>query len=201
MINTSVNLGDKVDALSFAELEFASEFEHVDIIPDTRLPEIRLISGTFGPFKPARRTKVPLWLAQQLYRSGHCRIVIPDWLSLSELQKTLERERSETNLFVSLPDHFLEHSLLIIEACPNDIPNVSLVRKTLQELREARQAKMMHGLGTMDGRSMMMTGLTRVEIAEVKPVLITCMDWLADLRRKAGPSHQHKKYEDYDEEE
>ena len=46
-----------------AEKEFFCEDEIVEIIPNFRGDKLNLISGKFGPFKPAKPVNVPLWLA------------------------------------------------------------------------------------------------------------------------------------------
>ena len=46
-----------------AEREFLCEDEIVEIIPNFRGDRLSLISGNFGPFKPAKPVNVPLWLA------------------------------------------------------------------------------------------------------------------------------------------
>lgn len=40
--------------------------------------------GTFGPFSPNQRARVPLWLALTLKRQKKCRVVLPDWLDDGE---------------------------------------------------------------------------------------------------------------------
>lgn len=50
--------------------------------------------------------------------------------------------------------HFIEICVLLLEAAPEDIPRSSQIRKLLQELREVRHAKIMHGLKELDGTAM-----------------------------------------------
>ena len=46
-----------------AEREFFCEDEIIEIIPNFRGDRLNLISGNFGPFKPAKPVNIPLWLA------------------------------------------------------------------------------------------------------------------------------------------
>ena len=45
------------------ENEFLAENELIEIIPNFRGNKLQFISGTFGPFRPAKPVEVPLWLA------------------------------------------------------------------------------------------------------------------------------------------
>ena len=45
------------------ENEFFCEDEPIEITPTFRGERLEFISGTFGPFKPAKMLQVPLWLA------------------------------------------------------------------------------------------------------------------------------------------
>ena len=49
-----------------AEKEFFAEDEIIEIQPNFRGEKMEFISGTFGPFFPAKPTSVPLWLAVYL---------------------------------------------------------------------------------------------------------------------------------------
>ena len=46
-----------------AENEFFAEDEHIEIQPNFRGEKLEFICGKFGPFRPAKPIKVPLWLA------------------------------------------------------------------------------------------------------------------------------------------
>lgn len=86
--------------------------------------------GTYGPFIDNVPIQVPLWLALQLKKIGHCHISPPEWLtvgalvlsdrdytieqSLAEnLRQILKQEREELN-FASLPSHYIEISELLL---------------------------------------------------------------------------------------
>ena len=63
-----MNLGNYTPA----ELEFACEDELIEIQPNFRGEKLQFISGTFGPFKPGKPIKVPLWLAVYLKQRKKC---------------------------------------------------------------------------------------------------------------------------------
>lgn len=88
-----------------AELEYvASESEEVTIVPFLEMDRVRLLSGTYGPFRPPQQTRVPLWLAVTLRKRNRCRIVPPDWLTMERLQSTYDDEVQNPQ-FASLPLH------------------------------------------------------------------------------------------------
>ncbi len=49
-----------------AENEFFAENELIQIIPNFKEEAFTFVSGTFGPFRPAKPVTVPLWLAVYL---------------------------------------------------------------------------------------------------------------------------------------
>lgn len=73
--------------LSLQELEFLAEDCLVDVMPLTRMKPINLLRDTYGPFRPHTRISIPLWLAVQMYRAKHCRILLPDWMDHSKTTK------------------------------------------------------------------------------------------------------------------
>ena len=74
--------------------------------------------------------------------------------SIERMQLCLDAERDSPDEFQSVHPHFIEICVLLLEAVPGDVPRSSQVRKLLQELREVRHAKIMHGLKELDGTAM-----------------------------------------------
>lgn len=56
------------------EKEFFAENELIQIIPNFRENKCEFISGTFGPFRPAKPVTVPIWLAIQLKKKSKCSV-------------------------------------------------------------------------------------------------------------------------------
>ena len=65
-----MNLGNYTPA----ENEFFAENELVEIQPNFRGSKLNFISGSFGPFKPAKPINVPLWLAVYLKQRQKCQV-------------------------------------------------------------------------------------------------------------------------------
>lgn len=76
-----------------SELEFLAGTMLIEIIPNFKKDELKLLCGTYGPFKPSRPVKVPLWLAMHFKKNKKCRIVPPAWMHLEALNDKLEREK------------------------------------------------------------------------------------------------------------
>lgn len=48
---------------------------------------MEFISGTYGPFKPAKPVTVPLWLAVYLKQRKKCDVQTPNWMDVEYLKK------------------------------------------------------------------------------------------------------------------
>ena len=70
-----------------AENEFFCEDTMIEIQPSFRGEAMTFISGTYGPFKPARPISVPLWLAVYLKQRHKCNVHIPFWMDSDFLHK------------------------------------------------------------------------------------------------------------------
>ena len=57
-----------------AENEFFAENELIQIIPNFKEEAFTFVSGTFGPFRPAKPVTVPLWLAIYLKQRNKCQV-------------------------------------------------------------------------------------------------------------------------------
>lgn len=91
--------------LTPAELGYiASESEEVAIVPYLEMDRVRLLGGTYGPFRPPQQTHVPLWLAITLRKRKRCRIVPPPWLTIEHLQAAYDDEIQNPQ-FAELPLH------------------------------------------------------------------------------------------------
>jgi GINS complex subunit 2 len=98
---------------SINELEFLAENIIIEIIPNFKKDELNLLCGKFGPFKPNRPTKVPLWLALQYKKNRKCRIVPPGWLEFEILANKVEQEKNNENNLQELTFYFFEILLLL----------------------------------------------------------------------------------------
>lgn len=65
------------------EMEFVASSEtQIQILPLVTVDRFRLLSGTYGPFRPPSHAEVPLWLALSLRKKRKCVIIPPDWLTV-----------------------------------------------------------------------------------------------------------------------
>lgn len=95
------------DTNSISELEFLAETTLVEIIPNFKKDEMRMVCGTYGPFKPSRPIKAPLWLAIHFKKNKKCKIVPPIWMDCEFLVNKTEDEKTSDAL-QDLPHHFFE---------------------------------------------------------------------------------------------
>ena len=79
------------------ENEFFAENELIEIIPNFRGSQLQFISGTFGPFRPAKPVEVPLWLAIYLKQRKRADVQIPGWLDLEFLKKVRKEDKESPN--------------------------------------------------------------------------------------------------------
>ncbi len=100
------------DINSISELEFLSESCLIEIIPNFKSEELKLICGTFGPFKPMKPVKVPVWLAIQLKKNKKCKIIPPIWMDYEFLVNKVELEKDIESL-QELPYYFFEISQIL----------------------------------------------------------------------------------------
>lgn len=87
--------------------EFLSEAELIDIVPNfTYDRQLHLITGDFGPFKPATPVRIPLWMALNLYGQQKCKVILPDWIS--DLDKLRTEQENSTGLIKMPSEHWRE---------------------------------------------------------------------------------------------
>ncbi|KAF8524716.1 hypothetical protein BU17DRAFT_74766 [Hysterangium stoloniferum] len=116
-------------SLTPAELELIAT-EQLSIL-------IRLISGTYRPFRPPTKPRF----------KKTCRLVAPLWLSF--LQEKLIQETSAEGFSV-LPLRFVEIGKVLLDMASEDLHNSDKIRNILKDLRETRQAKSQEGLRKLD---------------------------------------------------
>ncbi|GJJ07176.1 hypothetical protein Clacol_001376 [Clathrus columnatus] len=177
------------------ELELIAMEQLIDIVPSFRADKIRLISGTFGPFRPPSKTKVPLWFAVNLKLKKKCRIVPPVWLSIEFLQERLSQETLSEE-FTAFPFRFAEISKVLLDVASDDLHNPDRLRSLLKDLREARQAKSREGLRKLNHEMLEIPNLCSMELNEIRPFFARAMDVMIRLQSDALPEHLAKVIED-----
>ncbi|KZP00887.1 Psf2-domain-containing protein [Calocera viscosa TUFC12733] len=159
-----------------AELEFIA-LQQTDVLirPHFSMGKIRLLSGSYGPFRATANIEVPLWVGKYMKQQGKCSLIPPVWLNVEWLEEKLKQEISRPEEFAPLPFRFAEVSKVFLDIAPDDVPSPERVRSLLKDLREVRQAKTRKGLALLDEMELRMTGLGSMEINELRPFLIRAM--------------------------
>lgn len=133
------------------ENEFLAENEPIQIVPNFRGDKLRFISGTFGPFKPAKPVSVPLWLAIYLKQRKRCDVVVPSWLDVEFLQKVRKEDRETPEDFSNaLPYYYAEVASLLLHECEDEFTNAAQVKSVLEDISETRKEKLNRLLKRID---------------------------------------------------
>ena len=96
------------------------------------------------------------------------------------------RQETVSLPFSPLPLHYVAIAHLLLEHAAEDIPDASRVRALLKDLREARQSKILTGLGMINLAHLEMTNISSMEICELRPLFVTA---LSQLRALHGSSN------------
>ena len=138
------------------ESEFLAENELVEIMPSFKGEAFHFISGTFGPFRPAKPVKVPLWLAVYLKQRNKCDVQVPNWLSIEFLKRvrTEERHKDDKGALSAftevLPYHYFEVAHVLLTQCEGDFEDPAQTKSILEDIKEARKEKLVKELRNMD---------------------------------------------------
>lgn len=151
--------------------DFLAEDELIEIVPNFKYEQVlNLINGDFGPFAPAIPTRVPIWMALNLFRQQKCKINLPYWIS--ELDKLNEEQANSAGL-IKMPCNHWREIIKLLESHNVIMPhNYS----DLIERREAILRKSVHTL--LDS----VVNLEDDRIAQVKIKNITKFE-LATLKK------------------
>ena len=76
-------------------IEFQSENDLIDIVPNFTAPTLSLLQCDVGPFKAGQPLSVPFWLGSSLRKRQKCRIIQPNWMSVDTLEEVKEAEKQE----------------------------------------------------------------------------------------------------------
>lgn len=153
----------------------------ITIIPLTSIDRVRLLSGIYGPFRPPNPTSVPLWVALHLKKRRKCIIVPPSWLTVELLTETLKTETTSPT-FSPLPHYWVGVSSTLLASASDDIPNSNRIRALLKDIREARQAKILAGVGMINSVHLQMHNISAHEVAEIRGFFGTAFGHLKSLR-------------------
>lgn len=121
--------------------DFLAEDELIEIVPNFKYDQVlNLINGQFGPFAPAIPSRVPLWMALNLFRQQKCKINLPRWVMDLD---SLDEEQKNSTVLIKMPcDHWRE-VLKLLESHNVPIPHNP---SALIEHRDAILSKSVHTL-------------------------------------------------------
>ncbi|KAG0296343.1 DNA replication protein psf2 [Dissophora globulifera] len=170
------------NGLTPLEIEFLAENEMIEIAAaiDTKR-NLELLGGEVASLKPLQVNKVPLWMAITLKKKQKCNIVVPQWMTIESLQKSLKEEQ-EQDRFSALPYHYMETAQLLLENACDDIPSADAVRTLLKDLREARQSKARQGVAALGLAYLQMDNIGLMEINEIRPFFTKAFYEIQKLR-------------------
>ncbi|EJD01314.1 Psf2-domain-containing protein [Fomitiporia mediterranea MF3/22] len=174
------------------ELEFIASDELIEIKPAVKMDKIQFISGLYGPFTGGRSSNIPLWIAVNLKLKKKCNIVAPSWLNVESLQNKLAEETDERlkDGLAHFPFRYTEIAKVLLDVAADDLDQPDKIRKLLKDIRETRQAKIRETLLRLNPTALQMTGVSAMEINEVRPFFSKAMGTLIQLKPESTSTEQ-----------
>lgn len=170
----------------------------VTIVPLTSIDRVRLLSGIYGPFRPPTPASVPLWVALHLKKRRKAILIPPTWLTVEHLTETLKHETTQPG-FAPLPHYWIGVSQTILAQAADDVPNSNRVRALLKDIREARQSKVLAGVGMVNSVHLQMHNIGAHEVAELRGFFGTAFGHLKALRGPGEVEAEEKRQKELDE--
>lgn len=121
--------------------DFLAEDELIEIVPNFKHSDIlSLINGDFGPFIPGIPSKVPMWMALNLYRQQKCKITLPSWIM--QIDQLNDDQANSTSLIQMPCNHWRESIKLLLSH------NITIPQK-YKDLIENREAILKKSINTL----------------------------------------------------
>ena len=161
------------DLINASELDYLSENYLIEIIPNFHAPKISLVSGEYGPFKPNKIIKIPLWLAVKYRNNNQCKIIIPSTYENSYLNGVLESEKENKTSLFDLPPNFFEISNILFNNAEDDFEDIKKTRCFVADIKTIRQNKINNMLKNIKNNDLYLklNGLTSMELEQIRPLL------------------------------
>ncbi|KAL9652670.1 hypothetical protein ABK040_003973 [Willaertia magna] len=165
-----------VNGLSNKELEFIAEETPIRINPLRNLERVKLLTCTVGPALANQEITVPLWVALHLKRLKQCKIIIPEWLTISNLEDISARS-SQTSDLIPVPPNFIEISYTLMKYARDDFTEIPEdILSLLKTIEDKRRDNLADGLvgGLMGSEASdylpgyMFKNLTAMEINRIR---------------------------------
>ncbi|OZJ02909.1 hypothetical protein BZG36_04930 [Bifiguratus adelaidae] len=168
------------NSLTPQEIEYLAENELIYIVPNQSLSTVELIVGSFGPFRPPVRTRVPLWMALMLKKNQNCTIIPPEWLTSEFFSARLADEEQQPT-FSELPYTYMEVAHMLLNHASDDIPNANEIHVLLKNLRETREVKAREGVKNLDATYLQVNNIAQMELNEIRPFFTKAYSQLVKL--------------------
>ncbi len=161
------------DLINPSELDYISENYLIEIIPNFHSGKIYLVSGEYGPFKPNKIIKIPLWLAVKYRNNNQCKIIIPSTYENSYLNGVLESEKENKTSLFDLPPNFFEISNILFNNAEDDFEDIKKTRCFVADIKTVRQNKINNMLKNIknDDLYLKLNGLTSMELEQIRPLI------------------------------
>ncbi|GAV56355.1 hypothetical protein ZYGR_0BB01320 [Zygosaccharomyces rouxii] len=138
-------------------------------------------------------TEVTLWLALLLKQQSKCSIVAPSWLTLKELDRSIQYEKTHADRFCPVPWNWLVLAQVLFKRAPEHFHDpVHELRAKVQDLREIRQLKVLRGLRHLNESHLQLDNLSLLEINELRPFIVDVMDKLRQLHTAKGSMEEEE---------
>ena len=161
------------DLINASESDYISENYLIEIMPNFHAEKIRLVSGEYGPFKPNKLIKLPLWLAVKYRNNNQCKIIIPTTYENSYLNGVLESEKENKVSLFDLPPNFFEISNILFNNAEDDFDDIKKTRCFVADIKTIRQNKINNMLKNIKNEDLYLklNGLTSMELEQIRPLL------------------------------
>ncbi|CAG8512580.1 3107_t:CDS:2 [Acaulospora morrowiae] len=160
------------------DLRFFAESELITIEPFIKTESFTLSGKMYGPFRPPKKVKVPLWVALSLKSRRLCKIISPEWLSVGKLDTLLEREQNHPE-FSPVPFYYFEISRMLLRSAEDDLVEPDKLRYKLQNIKELRENKIRDGLVNLDPVPIRVNNVSARELHLMRPTFTMVYDSLS----------------------
>ena len=181
------------DLINASELDYISDNYLIEIIPNFHSEKISLISGEYGPFKPNKIIKIPLWLAVKYRNNNQCKIIIPSIYENSYLNGVLESEKENKNSLFDLPPNFFEISNILFNNAEEDFDDIKKTRCFVADIRTLRQNKINNMLKNIKNEDLYLklNGLTSIELEQIRPLLKNIFPFRLQIKGDTNIDYTH----------
>jgi len=181
------------DIINASELDYIAENYLIEIIPSFHSEKISLVSGDYGPFKPNKIIKIPLWLAVKYRNNNQCKIIIPSIYENSYLNGVLESEKENKNSLFDLPPNFFEISNILFNNAEDDFEDVKKTRCFVADIKILRQNKINNMLKNIKNEDLYLklNGLTSIELEQIRPLLKNIFPFRLQINNNVKIDYTH----------